>query len=74
VVAHTAGKGKYTGKLGALVVETPEGIRFKLGTGLTDAQRENPPKIGSLVTYTYKDLTKSGKPKFARFLRVRNEK
>lgn len=74
VVAHTAGKGKYTGKLGALVVETPEGIRFKLGTGFSDAQRENPPKIGSLVTYTYRDFTKNGKPKFARFLRVRDEK
>ena len=74
VVAQTAGKGKYQGKLGALVVETPEGIRFKLGTGFSDAQRENPPKIGSLVTYTYKDKTKNGKPKFASFLRLRNEK
>lgn len=74
VIAHTPGKGKYVGKLGALVVETPEGVRFKLGTGFSDAQRESPPKIGSLVTYTYKDKTKNGKPKFARFLRVRNEK
>jgi DNA ligase 1 len=74
VVAHTEGKGKYKGQLGALVVETPEGIRFKLGTGLSDAERENPPAIGSLVTYTYKDKTKTGKPKFASFLRVRNEK
>ncbi len=74
VIAYTEGKGKYTGKLGALVVETPDGIRFKLGTGFTDAQRENPPKIGSLVTYTYKDKTKNGKPKFASFLRERNEK
>ncbi len=74
VVAHTVGKGKYTGKLGALVVETADGIRFKLGTGFSDAQRENPPKIGSLVTYTYKDKTKNGKPKFASFLRERNEK
>lgn len=73
VVAHTAGRGKYTGKLGALVLETSEGIRFKLGTGLSDAQRENPPKIGSLVTYTYRDKTANGKPKFASFLRVRNE-
>ncbi|OGV76669.1 MAG: DNA ligase [Methylotenera sp. RIFCSPLOWO2_02_FULL_45_14] len=73
VVAHTPGRGKYTGKLGALVVETPEGIRFKLGTGLSDAQRENPPKIGSLVTYTYRDKTASGKPRFASFLRVRHE-
>ena len=74
VIAHTAGKGKYTGKLGAMVVKTPEGIIFKLGSGLSDAQRESPPKIGSLVTYTYKDKTKNGKPKFARFLRVRDEK
>lgn len=73
VVAHTAGKGKYNGKLGALVVETPQGVRFKLGTGFTDAQRENPPAIGSIVTYTYQDTTQKGKPKFARFLRIRSE-
>lgn len=73
VVSHTAGRGKYQGKLGALVVETPEGVRFKLGTGFSDAQRANPPKIGSMVTYTYRDVTKNGKPKFASFLRVRNE-
>jgi DNA ligase-1 len=73
VIAHTAGHGRYQGKLGALVVQTPEGLQFKLGTGFTDAQRENPPKIGSVVTYTYRDVTKNGKPKFASFLRVRNE-
>ncbi len=73
VIAHTLGKGKYAGKLGALVVETPQGIRFKLGTGFSDTQRNHPPQIGSLVTYTYKDTTKNGKPKFASFLRVRNE-
>lgn len=73
VVAQTLGKGKYAGKLGALVVETPQGIRFKLGSGFTDAQREHPPAIGSTVTYSYKNTTKNGKPKFARFLRVRND-
>jgi DNA ligase 1 len=73
VIAHTEGKGKYAGKLGALIVETPEGIRFKLGTGFSDKQRENPPKIGSLVTYTYRDKTPKGKPKFASFLRERHE-
>jgi len=73
VVAHTPGKGKHKGKLGALIVETPEGIRFKLGTGFSDKQRENPPKIGSQVTYTYRDKTPNGKPKFASFLRVREE-
>ena len=71
VIGHTPGRGKYKGKLGALLVETPEGIRFKLGTGFSDAQRENPPKVGSLVTYSYHDKTKNGRPKFASFLRVR---
>lgn len=71
VIAHMPGKGKYQGKMGALLVETPQGIRFKLGTGFKDSERASPPPIGSLVTYTYRDLTKNGKPKFARFLRVR---
>ncbi len=74
VVAHVKGKGKYAGKLGAILVETPEGVRFKLGTGFSDAQRANPPRIGSLITYTYRDKTLNGKPKFASFLRERNEK
>ncbi len=73
VIAHTAGRGKCKGKLGALVVETPEGVRFKLGTGFSDAQRENPPTVGSQVTYTYRDKTKAGKPKFASFLRERKD-
>lgn len=73
VVRHISGQGKYKGKLGALEVETPEGIRFKLGSGFNDVQREHPPKIGSLITYTYRDKTANGKPKFASFLRVRNE-
>ena len=56
--------------LGALVVETPEGLRFKLGSGFTDAQRENPPEIGSLVTYKYTGKTANGVPRFASFLRA----
>ncbi|MFQ6333149.1 DNA ligase [Methylophilus sp. 3sh_L] len=71
VLAYVPGKGKYQGKMGALVVETAQGIRFKLGTGFKDADRAHPPPIGSQVTFTYRDLTKNGKPKFARFLRVR---
>lgn len=71
VIGHVPGKGKYQGKMGALLVETPAGLQFKLGTGFTDVERANPPSIGSQVTYTYRDVTKNGKPKFASFLRVR---
>ena len=70
VVAHHPGKGKYEGVLGALEVRMPQGRHFLLGSGLSDAQRRDPPAIGSEVTYRYRDLTSSGLPRFASFLRV----
>lgn len=73
VVAHLPGKGKHTGKMGALLVQTQAGIRFKLGTGFSDAVRASPPAIGTQVTYTYRDITLAGKPRFASFLRVRED-
>lgn len=75
VIGHLAGKGKHAGKLGALLVEMP-GVdgqparRFKLGSGLTDAQRENPPPLGTMVTFRYRGLTDTGIPRFANFMRV----
>lgn len=71
VVAHTPGKGRFRGMLGALVVERPDGLRFRLGTGFSDAQRADPPPIGSRVTYRYNGFTANGVPRFARFLRIR---
>ena len=73
VVAHIPGRGKFVGMLGALLVETPTGQRFKLGTGFTDAQRHDPPPIGAWVTYRFRDVNPSGVPRFASFLRVRED-
>ena len=73
VVGHVTGKGRNSHRLGALVVETPEGKRFKLGSGLTDAERENPPAIGAWVTYRFNGTNASGLPRFARFMRVRDD-
>ncbi|MFL6587862.1 MAG: DNA ligase [Luteimonas sp.] len=73
VLAHAPGKGKYTGMLGALVVEHHDGRQFRIGTGFTDAQRADPPPLGSWVTYRYNGLTSTGLPRFARFLRIRDE-
>ena len=71
VVGHLPGKGRHSGRLGALLVETPEGRRFRLGTGFTDAQREQPPAEGVWVTYRYRGLNDSGLPRFATFVRER---
>lgn len=73
VVAHLPGKGRHEGRLGALLVETADGKRFKLGTGLSDAQRDDPPPIGSRVTYRYNGTNSGGLPRFARFLRIRED-
>lgn len=73
VVAHLPGKGKYTGMLGALRVRRADGREFSLGSGFTDEQRRNPPAIGREVTYRYRDLTNTGLPRFASFLRIREE-
>ena len=71
VVASTPGRGKYAGQLGALIVQRPDGLQFRIGSGFSDAQRAHPPPIGSQVTYRYNGLTAKGTPRFARFLRVR---
>lgn len=73
VIAHRAGKGRHTGRLGALQVRTPEGKTFLLGTGFSDAQRQNPPPIGTRVTYRYRELTRTGLPRFASFVRIRED-
>jgi len=73
VIAHLPGKGKYAGQLGALRVRLADGREFRLGTGFSDAQRQNPPPIGSVVTYRYRELTGKGLPRFASFLRMRQE-
>ena len=72
VVAHLPGKGRYSGVMGALEVESAEGRRFRLGTGFSDAERRDPPAIGSVVTYRYRELTAQGAPRFPVFLRVRD--
>ena len=71
VLAHLPGKGKHAGRLGALEVETPEGHLLRLGSGFTDAQREQPPAVGTWVTYRHRGLNDSGLPRFATYLRER---
>lgn len=71
VVGHLPGKGRYEGVVGALLVETPQGLRFKLGSGLRDTDRHSPPPVGTRVTYRYLDLHPNGAPRFASFVRVR---
>jgi DNA ligase-1 len=73
VVEHLPGKGRHAGRLGAVVVELPDGLTFSVGTGFSDAQRQNPPAVGSLITYRYQELTDRGVPRFPSFVRLRTD-
>jgi len=72
VVKVLKGKGKYSNKMGSLECKLPNGTLFKIGSGFSDAQRSNPPKTGDIITFKYKEMTKSGKPRFPVYMRVKN--
>lgn len=72
VIGYIAGKGKFEGMMGALIVEDKNKTRFKIGSGFSDSIRKNPPKIGSLITYKFYGKTKNNKPRFASFVRIYN--
>jgi DNA ligase-1 len=60
-------------QLKSLQIKLSNGIVFNLGNGFTQEERNNPPSIGSIVTFKYYDFTKNGKPKFASFMHVRKD-
>ncbi|HED6632163.1 TPA: DNA ligase [Campylobacter coli] len=72
VIAYTEGKGKFQGKIGALLCQMPNDRVIKIGSGLKDKDRENPPKIGSIITYKFNGLTKNSLPRFPVFLHIRD--
>lgn len=73
VIGYEPGKGKHKGRVGALVCRTATGtVEFKIGTGLSDREREAPPAVGSLVTYSFQELTRDGVPRFPAFKGVRD--
>lgn len=73
VVGHQEGAGRHKGRLGALLVELEDGTRFAVGTGFSDAERENPPRVGSLITFRYQELSDGGVPRFPSYVGVREE-
>jgi DNA ligase 1 len=73
VIEHLPGTGRHKGRLGALSVELANGTKFSVGTGFSDAERDNPPPIGSVITFRYQELSDRGVPRFPAFVRVRTD-
>ena len=73
VIEHIEGEGRNRGRMGSILVELSDKKRFKIGTGFSDEERDNPPPIGSVITFKYYGFYKSGIPKFPSFLRIRKK-
>lgn len=71
VLDYQAGRGRHKGRLGALLVQLDDGTEFSVGTGFSDAQREDPPPVGSTITFRYQELSDGGVPRFPSFVRMR---
>src|SRR5204863_1530001 len=73
VIGYVPGEGKHAGRLGSLAVQLPNGVQFYIGTGLSHAQREHPPAIGTVITFRYQELTDSGTPRFPSYVGIRRD-
>ncbi|MDD2384962.1 MAG: DNA ligase [Sulfurospirillaceae bacterium] len=71
VIGYKPGQGKYHNMTGSLTCQKRNGVVFEIGSGLSDTLRRNPPAVGTTITYQYKELPQSGKPRFPSFLRVK---
>jgi len=86
VEGYKEGKGRLKGAVGAIECRLilsqqlrlfpklgASAVTIWVGSGLSDLQRQSPPKIGSVMTFKYSGTTKTGLPRFVRFYRIREE-
>lgn len=79
VVGVEEGTGKYEGLLGALVVKLDNGVQVKVGSGYSDAQREDLWKRrarlkGKTIEIKFQNATAKGSLRFPIFVQLRTDK
>jgi DNA ligase 1 len=73
ITGHTAGTGKHSGRLGAYQAKLLDsGVSFKIGTGISDRERDRPLPRGTVVTVRFQELTKAGVPRFPSLVGARD--
>lgn len=75
VLGYEQGKNGAEGLVGSLLCETLTGPvrQFKIGSGLTDSLRREPPPIGAIVNFEYGGLSLQGLPRFPRYRGIRTD-
>lgn len=73
VTDYEAGKGRHKGRVGALWVKLSDGKECKVGTGLKDKDRDNPPAKGSIINVKYQEKTEDGLLRFPVYVGPRPE-
>lgn len=76
IKVKTAANAHLKGATGKLICWNPDlfgGQQFKVGSGLTDKLRLNPPPKGTWITFRYQEVTgKNGVPRHARYVTPRD--
>lgn len=78
IVGVEVGQGKYEGLLGALVVSLDDGTKVNVGSGYSDAQRENfwsrrTMLKGKTIEIQYQNMTSKGSLRFPVFVKFRSD-
>lgn len=76
VIGYEEGLNRNEGKVGSLLMQSKVKGKvktWKLGAGLSDDDRKNPPPKNSVVEYKFTGRTSGGLPKEAAFFRARPE-
>jgi len=63
VIGYEDGKGRHKGRVGSIILSWKD-KEFRVGTGISDKERGNPPSIGSKITFKYQELSTGGIPRF----------
>jgi len=50
--------------MGAIECMMASGRMFRIERGFTDRERQNPPKVGTIIVYKFHDYTKSMVPRY----------
>lgn len=72
IIQYIQGNGKFQNKVGSFSCQDGEKI-IKIGSGMDESFRTNPPPLGTIITYKFFGLTKKGNPRFPTFLKIWDE-